>query len=166
MLLSFQNWVFSELPQFGRKLIQCSFIYCACWIRRLNGRQSFLLQSEILRISSIFFFFFFLFFKWKRCIPAIVEYNRERTASWVIHLENEKKDVQKMSRSIISSGCLEWPASLSVPVSPNVTDHNEVPYGGCGCHPSIGLLFCCLMPKAFSHENVWLSSWKTVKHLS
>lgn len=56
---AFKPRLFSELPWYGRKLIQCSFIHCACRMRSLNGRQSLLLQSEILRrISSINFYFF------------------------------------------------------------------------------------------------------------
>lgn len=78
---SFKTELFSELPQLGRKLIQCGPIH-ACWIRRLNGRQSLQLQSEILRrINSIDSFL-------KRCI--LITWNMtERNASWETDPDNE-----------------------------------------------------------------------------
>lgn len=82
---SFKSELFSELPQFGRKLIRCIFIYCACWIRRLNGRQSFQSQSEILRRTNSIK----KFLKPKRCIPTIWNMT-ERNASRDMDLNNER----------------------------------------------------------------------------
>lgn len=163
---AFRTELFSELPQFGRKLIQRSFLYCACWIRGLNARQSFLLQSEILgRVSSIS-----SFSPRDASLPLWTTIEREVRAESCTS-KNEKKEVQKMSRSIIPSRCLERQASPSIPASPTVTvtvwyDTGAGGWVGAGCHSPIGLVCCCLKPTAFSYGNVWLSSWKMVKYFA
>lgn len=164
---AFKTGLFSELPQFGRKLTQCSFIYCACWIKGLNGRRSFLLQSEILRkVSSIIFFFS----RRDASLPLWTMIEREMQAeSGTSKMRSRTyRRCQGQSFRLGVRNDRQRSVSPRHPASPITTWYNVEAGGweGAGCHSPVGLVVCCLMPTAFSYGNVWLSSWKMAKYFA